>query len=321
MYRDFTNPSLTLPKISTLTSHHQTLPGSGKLSSYTSPEHPHTPSFNHLAGGYTLHTLNPESGKPTLTWLQTLSVFVNKIFSKFTKHAHQLFNTNTLAPPYLLPPPPLTSVPVDLSLSGHQILQSRATPYFQPPATPIPTTFSVYIQQLNQWEYRLLHDSLITTDILSLSETFQNNPQIIAASDGSVTSSVGAYGWICSLPHSQRLATNHGPVFSSLPSSFHAEAYGLLSYLRFLYHVSHHTHSSLPMETIIYTDSASLIAKINKIEKRLYFSQTPQWTQTGTSCNKSLPADAFSLRSPYLSSSKDTKMPIAPMQPCPSQLN
>ena len=171
--------------------------------------------------------------------------------------------------------PHLTSVPVYLSLTGHQILRSRATPYFKTPATPIPSTFSIYTQQLDKWEYHLLRDSLITTDIFSLLETFQNNPRIIAASDGSFSSSFSIYGWICSLPHGQCLATNHGPVFGSSPSSFHDEAYGLLSYLRFLYHVSHYTHSSLPTETIIFTDSASLIAKINKIVKWPYFSQTP----------------------------------------------
>ena len=92
-------------------------------------------------------------------------------------------------------------------------------------------TFDAYIQCLDQWEYYLLRDSTINTDVFRLSETIQNNPKIIAASDGSVSSSVRAYGWICSLPHGQRLATNHGPVFGSLPSSIHAEAYGLLSYL------------------------------------------------------------------------------------------
>ena len=117
--------------------------------------------------------------------------------------------------------------------------------------------------------------------VFSLLETFQSNPRIIAASDGSVISSAGAYGWICSLPHSQRLATNHRPVFGSSPSSFRTEAYGLLSYLRFLYRVSHYTHSSLPIETIIYTNSASLIAKINEVEKWPYFfpnaTMDPDW--------------------------------------------
>ena len=114
-----------------------------------------------------------------------------------------------------------------------------------------------------------------------LSETIQNNPKIIAASDGSVSSSVRAYGWICSLHHGQRLATNHGPVSGSLPSSFHTKAYGLLSYLRFLYCVSQYTHSPLPKETIIYTDSTSLIAKLSEIKNWPYFfpnaTMDPDW--------------------------------------------
>ena len=143
-----------------------------------------------------------------------------------------LLITNTLA---LLSPLLPHSVPIDLDLSGCQITRSSATPPFPTPAVPPPTTFDTYLQRLDQWEYHLLRDSTINTDVFHLSERFQTNPQIIAASDRSVSSSVGAYSWTCSLPHGQRLATNHGPVFSCLPSSFHAEVYGLLSYLRFLY--------------------------------------------------------------------------------------
>ena len=74
----------------------------------------------------------------------------------------------------------------------------------------------------------------------------------------------------------QHLATNHGPVFGSSPSPFCAKAYGLLSYLRFLYRVSQYTHSPLPKETILYTDSASVIAKIGEIEKWPYFFPNPK---------------------------------------------
>ena len=142
-------------------------------------------------------------------------------------------------------------------------------------------TFDTYLQSLDQWEYQLLHDSTTNTDMFHLLETFQTSPKIITASDGSISSSIRAYGWTCSLPHGQHLATNHRPIFSCLPSSFHAEAYGLLSYLRFLYRVSQYTQSPLPKQNIIYTDSASLIEKLGKIRKWPYFfpntSTDPDW--------------------------------------------
>ena len=116
---------------------------------------------------------------------------------------------------------------------------------------PPPTTFHTYLQCLDQWEYYLLRDSTISTDVFRLLEPFQTNPQIISASDGSVSSSIRAYSWICSLPHGQHLATNHGPVFGHLPSSFRAEAYGLLFYLQFLYRVSQYTQSPQPKQTIV----------------------------------------------------------------------
>ena len=120
-------------------------------------------------------------------------------------------------------------------------------------------------------EYQLLRDSTTKTDTFHLSETFQTNPKIITASDRSVFSSIGAYGWTCSLPHGQHLATNHRPVFGHFPSFFHAKAYGLLSYLRFLYRVSQYTQPHLPKQNIIYTDSASLIEKLVEIRKWPYF--------------------------------------------------
>ena len=134
---------------------------------------------------------------------------------------------------------------------------------------------------IDQWEYQLLRASTTNTNAFHLSETFQTNPKIITASDGSVSSSIRAYGWPCSLPHGQCLATNHGPVFSCFPSSFCAEVYGLLSYLQFLYRVGQYTQSPLPKQNIIYTDSASLIEKLGEIRKWLYFfpntTMDPDW--------------------------------------------
>ena len=168
--------------------------------------------------------------------------------------------------------------------------------------------FSTYIQRLDQWEYCLLCDTTINTDMFRLSDAIQNNPQIIAASDGSVTSSIGANRWICSLPHGQRLATSHGPIFGSSPSSFRAEAYGLLSYLRFLYRVSQYTHSPLPMDTILYTDSASLIAKIGEIEKWPYFFPNATMDPDLDVLQQIITSRRLSPRSQYSGSSKDIRM-------------
>ena len=177
--------------------------------------------------------------------------------------------------------PPSHSVPVDLNLSGSQITRSIIIPTRLTLVVPPPTTFETYLQSLDQWEYQLLCNSTTKTDAFHLSETFQTNPKIIAASDGSISSSIGAYRWTCSLPHGQHLATNHRPVFGHFPSSFHAEAYGFLSYLRFLYQVSQYTQSPLPKQNIIYTDSASLIEKLGEIRKWPYFfpntTMDPDW--------------------------------------------
>ena len=135
------------------------------------------PISNHSDDGFTPPMSCSISGRHILIGLQILSTFVNKIFLKCIKHFHLPLITHTLAPQSSPPGP------VDLDLSGCQILRSRATPHLHTPAVPQPTMFDAYVQCLDQWEYYLLCDSTIHTDVFCLSETISNNPQIIAASD------------------------------------------------------------------------------------------------------------------------------------------
>ena len=61
------------------------------------------------------------------------------------------------------------------------------------------------------------------------------NGSIFATSDGSAPNFVGTFGWSLSLGNGQRLAKNKGPAHGHRTTSFRAEAYGVLSLLRFLY--------------------------------------------------------------------------------------
>jgi hypothetical protein len=56
-----------------------------------------------------------------------------------------------------------------------------------------------------------------------------------AVSDGSVRyHEEGAYGWALSSRSGERVAYGRGPASGRVPTSYRAEAYGMLSLLRFL---------------------------------------------------------------------------------------
>ena len=135
------------------------------------------------------------NGRHTSICLQTLSTFVKKIFSKRTKPSHPPFIMNTLAPPYLLPnnnnpppppppPPPHPTPPTHpllyLSTSAsqdtrfsdpepHRIARTNAHHLHRLHPTPRPVGRSPTLQFPHQYRRFIL------------SETIQNNPQIIAA--------------------------------------------------------------------------------------------------------------------------------------------
>lgn len=87
---------------------------------------------------------------------------------------------------------------------------------------------------LDPWEEELLqyihvHQGDMFSVVTSLLAGF------VAASDGSVRYKTdGSFGWIISAINGARLVSNYGPVRGAFPTSYRAEAYGLLSLLRFI---------------------------------------------------------------------------------------
>ena len=93
--------------------------------------------------------------------------------------------------------------------------------------------FDLFIATLEPWETELLQHVNLLVDPFSL--CLELTPGFRAVSDGSVTTQLhGSIGWIVSSLSGNRLATGMGPARGRSPLSFRAEAYGLLSFLRFL---------------------------------------------------------------------------------------
>ena len=109
-----------------------------------------------------------------------------------------------------------------------------SVPSLKPPLPSTPAgTFSEFLQQLDPREtslFPLLQLFSFPTTIAA----YLSNSKASTASNGSVIfSRHGAFGWCLSLRNGTRLATCAGPAFGAKPSFYRAEAYGMLSILRF----------------------------------------------------------------------------------------
>jgi hypothetical protein len=87
-------------------------------------------------------------------------------------------------------------------------------------------------------------------------------PGFRAVSDGSVRMQChGSFRWVLSTLQGERLATGMGPAVGRLPKSYCAEAqaYGLLSFLRFQLRVKEFTYMHGPRKGVLATDSQGVL--------------------------------------------------------------
>ena len=108
----------------------------------------------------------------------------------------------------------------------------RCIPTVQPRARE-DMTFAEFVQTLAEWETELLQHVEYVGDPFEFCIELQ--PHQRAVCDGSVRRQRnGAFGWTIRNEHGLRVASGMGPARGSKPTSYRAEAYGLLSLLRFL---------------------------------------------------------------------------------------
>ena len=106
------------------------------------------------------------------------------------------------------------------------------------------------LSSLAHWEkelFRSYHTDANSDEVIS----YLTDPSL-SASEGSVWKPViGAFGWILRLPSGKKVSCA-GPAFGYRITSYRAEAYGILSYLRFLYRLKQYWQvPMLPLCTIL----------------------------------------------------------------------
>ena len=120
-------------------------------------------------------------------------------------------------------------------------------------------TFTEYAKALPPWEAELLQYTEFTTDPYEFCVDLQ--PHLRAVSDGSVRHDTqGAFGWSMRNEFGATVATGMGPARGGgSVTSYRAEAYGLLSILRFLIRMAEFAEMRMPWNGIVATDSQSVL--------------------------------------------------------------
>jgi hypothetical protein len=179
-----------------------------------------------------------------------------------------------------VPPLPSDAYPISIEYSQRSIKVKRSPGLFPVFAASPPRTFTDYLSTLEQWE-QLLFDNLdLTVSPYDILTTMDSNVPIYSASDGSVKDHQGSFGWLLSSPDGTVILGCSGPAYGKQMKSYRAKGYGVLSLLRFIYHLHSFCHQALPAALRLFCDSKSLL------DKNHTYLQHPQYFQ-----NTSLQSD------------------------------
>jgi hypothetical protein len=127
------------------------------------------------------------------------------------------------------------------------------------PRSPPTLTFADYVNTLSPWEKTLLQYSEFVSTPFEFCVDLQHS--LRAVSDGSVRHETqGAFGWSMRNERGETVATGMGPAHGGgKVTSYRAEAYGMLSILRFLIRMAEFAEMQLPWTGVIATDSQSVL--------------------------------------------------------------
>jgi ribonuclease HI len=153
-------------------------------------------------------------------------------------------------------------VPIDADIQEESLTILPYSPMHIPRIIPEPLTFQEHVATLEQWEQDLMSEVQFLPCVYTFVQKIMNNPIVHCTSDGSAPQFVGSFGWVSSLQTGERIARNKGPAYGFRTSSFRAEGYGVLSYLRLIYRAFEFTANQLPTSLKIHTDSESIVDQV-----------------------------------------------------------
>ena len=154
------------------------------------------------------------------------------------------------------------------------------------PPCPSPTTFAQLVSTLEPWEHDLLCGTKFLCPIETLRHTFEsllssNVFPLHLCGDGSVADFTGSFGGSCADDTGTRLIHLKGPAPGYRTTSYRAESYAFLAWLRLVFRLCEFFGCPLPSNLVFYSDSKSML---DTIQQRLewtvdypYTTMSPDW--------------------------------------------
>ena len=178
----------------------------------------------------------------------------------------QVFKYGDVVIPFASIPPdsqPAEVAPVEgLEDDNWRVFTDQRPPIPPTRQHPITETFEDFVQTLEQWETDLLRHTTMDVDPYTLCDALTTGFK--SGTDGSVRyHTQGSFGWMLSTNHGERVAKGMGPARGPKPTSYRAEACGMLSFLRFLLRVAEYTTMVEPWKGKIVSDSESVLKTLS----------------------------------------------------------
>ena len=142
-----------------------------------------------------------------------------------------------------------------------------------PPPNALPADIIDYAQTLPAWERALFAglQLLIPQDAFMISLA---TAQVLVAADGSVQEHRASFGWVMSDQQGNRIAQCNGPAYGARPGSYRAEGYGVLSVMRFFYHLK--ANWQVTNKFSVVCDNEAMVRRAN--EAKPVFNEHPNST-------------------------------------------
>ena len=133
------------------------------------------------------------------------------------------------------------------------------------------TTVRAIVPTLNTWEKLLLQNLEVSDPTEETIWHALTTTTCYIATDGSAPYGKGSFAWVISDGDGQTLAQCHGPVFGAKISSYRAEAYGILSVLRYLLQITRirertNTEANIIRSHPLVCDNRAIVIRINELK-------------------------------------------------------
>ena len=157
---------------------------------------------------------------------------------------------------------PLAAVPADIRPLGNNWLVSPMMVSMLP-STVAHGSFRRYIMSLQHWERDLLSWMTFNVAPEELQGIFASRKTLYMVSDGSAPDGA-TFGWVAAISGGQRLIRAKGPAHGLKPSSFRAEAYGMLSMHRALLRLREYLGVEVHCQIQMYCDNLALVRRMSQ---------------------------------------------------------